>query len=195
MNAYKVVQDFEKAIAEYTGAPYAVAVESCSAALYLCCKFAKVDVVEIPKFTYPSVASGIINAGGKVRFRDEEWQEKGYYYLTPFLIVDSAKRLDKDMYAPRTLTCLSFHSKKRLKIGRGGMILTDSKEAYDTLKWMRFDGRHECALKDDKLAGIGINAYMTPEQAARGLELFQFYEGGVDKPDEYPDLSQYEFYK
>jgi len=195
MNAYQVVKDFEKAVADYTGSPYAVSVNSCSAAILLCCGYMKVGDVEIPRHTYPSVPCGIKNAGGSVRFRDEDWQKNGVYTLEPYNIIDSAKKLDKDMYVEGSLMCLSFHSKKMLKIGRGGMILTDGKDAYETLKWMRFDGRHECGLMSDNLAGIGHNCYMTPEQAARGLELFQFFKGGIDEPDEYPDLSQYEFYK
>ena len=43
---------FEEEVAEYTGAPYAVAVDSCTNALFLCCKFFDVDEVTIPKETY-----------------------------------------------------------------------------------------------------------------------------------------------
>ena len=55
-------------------------------------------------------------------------------------IVDSATRFTKNMYINKTLTCLSFHHRKHLPIGRGGMILTDSKK----LMWLkaRYDGRN-----------------------------------------------------
>jgi dTDP-4-amino-4,6-dideoxygalactose transaminase len=42
LNAFQVVRDFEKAVAEYTGAPYCVAVNSCTMALLLACKYLKV---------------------------------------------------------------------------------------------------------------------------------------------------------
>jgi len=196
-NAYDVVRAFECAIAEYTGAPYAVSTESCSSAILLCCMLEKVSTIEevlVPKRTYPSVPSSIVLAGGRVKFMDIEWQHTGMYQLCPTDIIDSAKCLIPDMYIPGTLTCLSFHGKKGLKIGRGGMILTDSVDKRDWLKCARFDGRHECALIEDRLAGIGLNCYMSPEQAARGLELFQWYKGAILPPDEYPDLSQYGFY-
>lgn len=35
VNPYKIVSDFEQAIAEYAGSKYAVAVESCTAAIFL----------------------------------------------------------------------------------------------------------------------------------------------------------------
>ncbi len=200
-NAYDVVRQFEQAICDYTGAPYAVAVESCSAALFLSCLHEKVKnmpEVFIPSITYPSVPCAVINAGGRVRFTKQEWQWQGCYFLTATKIVDSAKYLERNMYPPYqgSLMCLSFHGKKHIKIGRGGMILTDNLCAYKTLQWMRFDGRHETALPTDTLAGIGHNAYMTPEQAARGLEQLQWIgDGGILPPDEYQDLSKYDFYE
>ena len=73
MNAYKIVDDFEQALSQHTGAPYVVTVESCSAALFLCCKhknISKIKEVIIPKYTYPSVPASIVNAGGRVKFED-----------------------------------------------------------------------------------------------------------------------------
>jgi dTDP-4-amino-4,6-dideoxygalactose transaminase len=198
MNPYNVVKQFEEEIAKYCGAPYAVSVESCSAALFLCCKYFKVETVTIPKLTYPSVACSIINAGGRIDFQDIDWQENGYYWMKPYMMVDSAKFLARDMYKifDKALVCLSFHSKKCIKIGRGGMILTDNKDIVEWFKWMRFDGRHECALSEDKLMGAGWNMYMTPEQAARGLELLQFIsDWNIEPASIYNDLSKYEFFK
>ena len=178
---YYIVKEFENTIAEYANAPYAVAVSSCTNALLLCCLYYKVKWVHIPKYTYPGAACSIIHAGGKVSFTDEDWQ--GAYQLRPYSIYDSALRLRRGMYVPGSLYCLSFHYKKHLPIGRGGMILTDSIGAYTWLKMMRFDGRQECSLQDDALSLIGFNMYMTPEQAARGLVLFDFI-----KDKELPDL-------
>jgi dTDP-4-amino-4,6-dideoxygalactose transaminase len=100
------------------------------------------------------------------------------------------------MYIDGSFCCLSFHSKKQLPIGRGGMILTDNLEAVEWFKMARFDGRHECALKDDTYGMIGWNCYMTPEQAARGLTLLNLIpKNNPDMPyEDYPDLSLYEMY-
>jgi len=210
-NAYKVVSDFENAMAEFTNAPFAVAVESCSAAIFLCLQYYKANckdpaglpIVNIPKHTYPSVAASAVNSGFPIYFINLDWQKRGWYEMLPVGIVDSAKRIAKNMYDEPYLNgnfvCLSFHAKKVLPIGRGGMILTDSKPAYDWLKLMRFDGRHECGLENDTLMMPGWNMYMTPDQAARGLMLLMVMvdsgkEEFVSAPDKYQDLSKYDFY-
>lgn len=197
--AYKVVKDFEETIAEYAGSKFAVAVESGTSAITLsliyCSQFDPGRGVVIPKFTYPSVANSIIHAGMKVKFSDEKWE--GIYQLSPWDIWDSALRFKRGMYQGG-FHCLSFHSKKLLPIGRGGMILTDDKEAYEWFKLARFDGRPEGPLSEG-VKMVGWNAYLTPEQAARGLMLFDLIKN-EDLPDldsakqGYPDLSQFKIY-
>lgn len=199
MDPYNIVRDFENTIAKFTGAPYGISVESGSAAIFLCCLFCEVkniNEVVIPRYTYPSVPASIVNAGGRVAFKDMDyWQKDGYYLLENTFIIDSAKCLSKGMYDKNHFVCLSFHGKKLLPIGRGGMILTDSEKAFKWLKIARFDGRHEQPLPKDKLVMAGWNMYMTPAQAVRGLELFQWLpDKNISLPDPYQDLSKYEFY-
>jgi len=197
-SAYRIVKDFEESISEFTGSKYTVCVESCTAALFLCCKYCRISSfpeISIPKFTYPSVPCQIIHAGGRINFADVDWQKKGYYYLGPTYIADCAKIFKRGMYISKSFMCLSFHGKKALKIGRGGAILTDDKEAVEWFKCARFDGRHEKTLMEDTLSMVGWNMYMSPTQAARGLELMQFIGDGLIMPeDEYQDLSKYEMY-
>lgn len=194
---YEVVKRFEQRIADYAGAKYGIAVESCCAALFLSCKYMKVDKVSIPKRTYPGVACSIINSGGKVQFGIVKWS--GVYPLIPYDIIDGALRFKRGMYNGG-LHCLSFHAKKHLPIGRGGMILTDSYMAYEWLKKARFDGRSECPMSEDEIDMVGWNAYMTPDQAARGLMLFDAIKDR-DLPDlpvekqGYPDLSKIKAYR
>ena len=192
MNPYLIVDEFEKTIADYAGSEYGVAVESCSAAIFLSCLYEKVKEVTIPKFTYPSVPCSIIHSGGSVLFDESPWE--GVYYLRPTRIIDAALRFHKNMYVFDTLYCLSFHAKKQLPIGRGGMILTDDKDAYEWFKRARFDGRGQCPMNQDKINTLGWNMYLTPEQAALGLMLFDLIKD-KDLPDlkveeqGYPDLS------
>jgi dTDP-4-amino-4,6-dideoxygalactose transaminase len=192
---YEVVRRFEKEIAEFAGSKYAVAVESCSAALFLSCLLENVRDAEvtIPARTYPSVPAAIIHAGGRVRFRFEWWA--GIYKLEPFPIIDGALRFRRGMYEGG-LHCLSFHIKKLIPIGRGGMILTDDEQAARWLRLARFDGREEYDLSRQKeITMAGWNMYMTPEQAAKGLLLFSFLKNknfedldvGIQG---YPDLSE-----
>ena len=67
-NPYKIVKMFEEEIADYTGSPYAVSVDSCTNALFLICSYLKVKQVTIPSKTYLSVPMSIIHAGGNVIF-------------------------------------------------------------------------------------------------------------------------------
>ena len=197
MNPYQPVIDFEKVIAEYAGSKYAVAVDTCSSAIFLSCVYKKVEKVSIPKHTYPSVPCGIIHAGGKVKFDDRKWE--GVYDLEPYNIWDGALRFKEGMYV-WGLHCLSFHVKKHLGIGRGGMILTNDKKARDWLRKARFDGRKPMPLKEDNFTMLGWNCYMTPAQAALGLQLFHFLKD-KDLPDlkvedqGYPDLSKFPIYQ
>ncbi len=194
--AYDTVRNFELALADYTGAPYAVAVDSCTAALHLCCEYKQVGEVEIPRRTYVGVGMSVLNAGGRVTFRDQEWS--GDYRLEPFLIVDSAKRFTSGMYLPGRFTCVSFHWSKILGIGRGGAILTDSSSAVVWLRRARFDGRRTGVTAGlDNPKTPGFHYYMTPELAAAGLmRLFLLPKHNPDQPcDDYPDLSKMEVFK
>ena len=196
-NPYKIVTMFEETIADYTGAPYAISTDNCTDALLLCCEYLDVQEVTIPARTYLSVPQSILHAGGKVIFEDLRW--KGIYQLKPFPIYDAAKRLTSGMYIPGTYMCLSFHIKKHLKIGKGGMILTDDEEAVKWLKARRYEGRTD-GLKyhEDMIDEEGWNMYMSPEQAARGLMLMQNYpEKVADIPEDppYRDLTTFDLFK
>jgi len=108
--------------------------------------------------------------------------------------------MKRGMYKAGTYHCLSFHIRKHIPIGKGGMILCDDKEAYKWFRMARYEGRHIAdgvSYKEDTFDMIGWNMYMTPEQAARGLELFE--KIGDDNPDQESsgtckDLSQFPIY-
>ncbi len=169
----EIVGIFERKIADFAGSKYAVAVDSCTNALFLSLKYwNKSGAVAIPARTYCSVPMAIVHAGYSPIFKSyAEWS--GYYVLAPFPVVDSAGRFKRGMYIDCVLQCLSFQIKKRLPIGKGGMILTDSKKAYDWLKLASFEGRNITVPYDqDQFSMVGWNMYMTPEDAARGILLF-----------------------
>jgi hypothetical protein len=138
--------------------------------------------------------------GGNVVFdttpETNHW--KGMYKLEPFPIYDASKRLTSKMYIPCTFMCLSFHIKKQLGIGKGGMILTDNAEAVDWFKKARYEGRSEKFYKMDNISSMGWNMYMTPQEAAQGLCLMQNYpEHNADKDElnGYRDLTEFDIFK
>jgi dTDP-4-amino-4,6-dideoxygalactose transaminase len=94
--------------------------------------------------------------------------------------------------------CLSFHIKKQLPIGKGGMILTDNKDAADWFKRARYEGRSEKYYKDDNIDMIGWNMYMTPQEAAHGLCLMQNYprhNSDMSELNGYRDLTEFTIFK
>jgi dTDP-4-amino-4,6-dideoxygalactose transaminase len=201
-NPYKIVQMFEEEVAEYTGAPYAVAVDSCTNAIFLCLSYWKdhkwisYPSVQVPKQTYLSVPMMAMQLGYKVEFVDEKWS--GEYSLYPTNIWDSAKRFTSNMYLPGQMQCLSFHIKKLLPLGKGGMILTDDENAVKWLKCARYEGRNEVNYKDDDIKMLGWNMYMDPQVAARGLALMQNYPEYVEDLGEnggYRDLTEFSVFK
>ena len=170
---WDVVKMFEQEVADFAGCKYGVAVDNCTDGLFLCLKYHQgrnVNVM-IPKKTYISVPQAIIHSGHKVEFEDIEWS--GVYQLKPYPIYDGATRWTEGMYeAGDGYQVVSFQVKKRIPIGKGGMILTNNKEAVQWFKMMRYEGRHNDILyTEDEFGLIGYNMYMTPEDAARGLIL------------------------
>ena len=208
---YKITEEFEEKLADYTGSKYAVTLDNMSNALFLALYYEKnvsktiqSETITIPSRTYPSVPCEIIHAGLKVNFENVEGNTiKGAYNLKGSNVWDSALRFTGDMYIPNTHMCISFTGPyKHFKLSKGGAILTDDYQAYLWFKRARYSGRRECSYHDDYFDMIGWNFYMMPELAARGLLLMnQFYNlDGTKKTNQdlelpYPDLSKFEVYK
>ena len=171
-NVWETVDLFENIIAEYAGCKYAIATDSCTHSLFLSLKYLNAsDTITVPRHTYVSVPAMCINAGCTVEFKDITWT--GIYKLKPYPVIDSAVRFTENMYCPGHLQCLSFGYKKPVPIGKGGMILTDDEDAMLWLKKARFVGRDTLKYNDIKdVTVLGWMMNMTPEQAARGVELF-----------------------
>jgi dTDP-4-amino-4,6-dideoxygalactose transaminase len=208
-NVYDITNEFEKRLADYTGAPYVVTVDNQSNALFLSLYYEHVvkdntsDTITIPSRTYPSVPCEIIHAGLKVKFKPVRGKTlKGAYQLEGSNIWDSALRFTADMYQPGSHMCVSFTGPyKHFKLSKGGAILTDDYDAYLWFRRARYSGRRECSYHDDHFDMLGWNFYMMPELAARGLLLMgQFYDlEGKPKHNKdlelpYPDLSKFPIY-
>ena len=207
MNPYKVVEDFELALSEYTGAPYVVTTNSCSMAIQLCvalhvAKLSKCPTcgigtglsVEIPKRTYASVPNAVLNVMGNVEFVGVNWQ--GEYRMSPLNVWDSARRFRKGMYRHGQMQCVSFQTSKILGLEQGGAILHDNPEADEWLRRARFDGRLNASEKLPKMRGW--HCYMNPSTAALGLQRLSCLPD--DNPDNggsymFEDLSKLDIWK
>jgi len=202
-DARELVDIFEREVAYFAGAKYAVATDCCTHAIELSLRLkaelgeiAQGDTVIIPEYTYVSLPMTIAKLGMKFKFSDLKWE--GLYKLdAPGIttVVDGAVRWRKDMYIYGTLHCLSFQIKKRIPIGRGGMILTDNKDYWEWLKLASYDGRDLNVSYVDKnhIKTYGYHYYMTPEDAARGLILMKKIkeEGDTGFWNNYPNLREW----
>lgn len=205
---YAVVKDFEEKLCEYTGARFAVAVNSCTSALLLACvwsikhtRSAQINawgkvLVEIPRQTYCSVPMSIIHAGAWPTFRQEAWI--GKYRLEPLPVWDSARLFTSDMHIPGQMQCVSFHASKTLGLEQGGAILHDNSDADEWFRKARFDARSEGVQPhQDDFRFVGWHVYMNPSTAAQGiLRLYSLPKHNAPLAnDEYPDLSTFEIFR
>ena len=183
------VEAFERALCEYTGAPYAIAMKRCCIALKGCCEYLGVKEVSIPRRTYEFVPQALVRGGVHVRFDDRSW--RGGYNLEPYPIWDYARRFLPEMYVRGQYQCLSFHRSKILGHTEGGAVLTDDIVAYHWLRQWRDDGRKRSGWR----LMIGESGMMYPDIAVNlTLKLHwlkQYYpHGHPDLPNsDYRDLS------
>ena len=199
-HTWQVVDLFEQKIAEFFGAPYAIATDCCTHALELSILLLNKPAVpvSVPLHTYMSVPMMLEKIRQPWQFTELHWQDQ--YYLEPLPVVDSARVWRQDSYVPDTLMCLSFQFKKHIPIGRGGMILTDNVEHYNQLQKSVRDGRDRTLLwSEDDVDCIGYHYYMTPEDAARGILLFdQLHDqdpGKIWGWEDYRPLTEFSVFK
>lgn len=196
-----IIEIFEGKLAEFSGSKYAVVTDTCSNALFLSLQYRILNNeikigqgIEIPSQTYVSVPMQIIHSGLKPVFKEIYWS--GVYELVNSNVFDSAARFTEGMYVGKdALQTLSFQIKKKLPIGKGGAILTDSHDAYNWLKLASYDGRDlkTSYTSDQHIKMMGWHYYMTPEDAARGIILMdQLPRENKDTmdSDHYTDLSK-----
>ena len=195
--SFDAVEQFEKEIASFYGAPYAVATDSCTHAIELCLRYKNIKHTACPKHTYLSVPMTLEKLGLRWRLHEARWKE--YYHLANTNIIDAAVYWKRHGYIPGTLMCLSFQFKKHLSLGRGGMILCDSALDHAELIRMSYDGRHRNApWAEQEVYQMGYHYYMTPETAELGLTKLNDAATTHAKTwtwSDYPNLSQMPLFK
>ena len=161
--------------------------DCCTHAIELCLRYDKSTRVLFPAHTYLSIPMTMHKLGISYDYTDKQWI--GEYQFISTRIWDSARLLKQGMYRPGQLQCLSFGYDKPLSIGRGGAVLTDDVEVYDTLKHQCYDGRDLSISpwEQQKIFKIGYHYKPTIEEAVKGLELLPNIDQ-EPKYKEYPDL-------
>ncbi len=219
------VAEFERKFAEYVGAPYAVAVSSCTTALHLALVASGVksgDEVLCPSLSFVATANAIVHAGASPVFVDID---KSTYNMDPnciessitprtkailavhqvglpaplaeineigsrrglLVIEDAACAIGSEYKDQRvglphtTMACFSFHPRKVLTTGEGGMVTTADEALATRIRGLR---QHAMTASDvarhnsstvviESYNEVGYNYRMTDLQASVGMVQLQ----------------------
>ena len=188
---FNTVELFENKIAEFFGAPYAVAFDSCTHGIEACLYLTKAKKITVPKRTYISIPFLAKKMNISLEWKNENWQD--YYYLTEN-IIDAAVLWKPKSFINGTFMSLSFQYQKHLSLGRGGAVLCSNKNEYEALKKLSYDGRlPNLPWRDQDIESFGLHYYMTPETASLGLK--KLLKAKKTNPrlwtvDDWPDVSK-----
>ena len=183
------VAEFEEAYAKFTGAKYAIATNSCTAALDIAVRIAPLPKkATVSAFTFVSSALCLYNADKRFEFVDinphslctYEADIQVFYAGNDFgtgMIYDMAHA--GGMKHKGLISCWSFHAVKNLPTGDGGMLTTNDPELARrarALAWCGIDkSTYARASKlhyswDYNIEEAGIKGNMNDLTAAIGLE-------------------------
>jgi dTDP-4-amino-4,6-dideoxygalactose transaminase len=188
--SFDAIAKFERALGEFTGAPFVVMTDSCTHAIEMCLRYDQVKRTMFPAFTYLSIPMTMRKLDISVGYTgNDEWI--GEYQFLNTRIWDSARLLQLGMYRKGQMQCLSFGYSKPLDIGRGGAILLDDEAAYNRLIQQRSDGRDLSISpwEEQKVFVVGYHYRPTIEEAVRALELLPSVDQ-EPKYFKYPDLRE-----
>ena len=168
----RVVEDFEKTIANYVGAKYVCSINSATNAIFLS-MLNKNVTVDLPSMIPPVVANAIITSGNKINFVDNvEWVGDSYvlYQFDDYKIVDSAQKLEENQFEKECnsedLMFFSFYPTKPLGGSDGGVIVTDDYEKYRWFKSAVLNGMSFANNNwERKISFPGYKMYMNSIQA------------------------------
>ena len=187
--SFKKIAEFEQALGALTGAPFVVMTDCCTHAIELCLRYDKIEYTRFTPYTYLSIPMTLRKLGIAYEYNSQEWI--GEYQFENTRIWDSARLLQLGMYRKGQMQCLSFGYNKPLDIGRGGAILLDDRQAYNTLIRQRSDGRDLkiSPWETQKVFEVGYHYRPTIEEAVRALELLPTIDQ-TPKYHKYPDLRE-----
>lgn len=184
----KKVEELEKEWAKFTGAKYAVALNSCTSALDIACRLVKLpNTVKVSAFTFVSSALAPLNAGYKIKFVDIDEKSlctpkadiQVMYAGNQFgegIIYDMAHSGGEKHKG--LISCWSFHAVKNLPSGDGGMLTMNSKKLYERAKALSWCGIDKSTFQrsgkkyswDYDIQEAGLKAHMNDITACIALE-------------------------
>ena len=187
---FEKIVEFETALARFAGAPRAIMTDCCTHAIELCLRYDGVESCAFTPYTYLSIPMLMHKLGIKYAYNQQQWT--GEYQFEHTRIWDSARRLESNMYRAGQMQCISFGHDKPLPIGRGGAILLDDEQAYETIIQQRYDGRNLATKpwQNQTVFRVGYHYKPTIEEAERGTVLLSQYTSQPPRAVVYPDCRQ-----
>lgn len=195
-NPFDAVVDFERMLADYTNAPYAIVTDCCTHAIEIAFRLLKVQgPVRFPAKTYLSVPMTMHKLNISYSMSDDEWYDNGCYHFEGTNVWDYARKFSPDMYQPGTIQCVSFGRTKPLEIGKGGCLLTDDRSIAERANRMRYDGRDIFQFTpwvQQKTFEVGFHYYLRPEECIQGMNIMETsaYTPQLPKFFSYPDCRE-----
>jgi dTDP-4-amino-4,6-dideoxygalactose transaminase len=180
-----MVEVFERAVAEYVDAKYAVTFNSATSAIFLLFE-GQDETVRVPSVIPPVVPTAILNAGCQVEFTDNTDWVGGPYLLHNWdgcKVIDSAQHMERGQYSDRCsggdVMIFSHFPTKPVGSIDGGTIVTNDKNLADELRMMANNGMKGGQNSwDKKQVYLGYKMYMNSVQA---FLAFQSLRGLDDK--------------
>lgn len=193
---FEKIKEFETALAEFTGAPFAIMTDCCTHAIEMCLRYDRVKECSFTPYTYLSIPMTMHKLGINYNYYPDTLPHRqqwiGEYKFEFTRIWDSARRLEKNMYRSGQMQCLSFGHTKPLHIGHGGAILLDDKTAYEAIIRMRYDGRdlNISPWVEQREFRVGYHYKPSIEDAIQGISLLHGLREYCPEPKfvQYPDL-------
>jgi len=212
------VEEFERRIANYVKAKYAVAVTSCTTALYLSIKALGLkNKIIVPDFTFPATGNVVVEAGADLVLADvneenygldfelvkrnlnssvsavivvhpfgypldlkplmELSKEEGFYVIEDAATALGSIREGRHAGNMGHMGCYSFHPRKLLTTGEGGMIVLNDEEIYERLLMLRNHGRD----KHGRFVVHSLNFRMPDILAAIGIVQLEKLEATIER--------------
>lgn len=215
------VAEFEELFASYVGAQYAVAMTSCTTALFAALRLSGIGPgceVIVPSLSFIASANAVVHCGALPVFADinpetctidvntiERCITGNTKAIMPVhqmglpadldpiadlaraynlaIIEDAACAIGSEYKGTKigghgNMACFSFHPRKIITTGEGGMVVTDNHDMAQALKRFRHHGmsisdveRHASSqVIIESYSEIGYNFRMTDMQAALGIQ-------------------------
>lgn len=186
---FEKIIKFEAALANFTGAKYAISTDCCTHAIEMCLRYDQIKDCKFTAYTYLSIPMTMHKLQISYELLDQAWI--GEYQFENTRIWDSARRLEPNMYRIGQFQCLSFGYGKPVNNIRGGAILLDDKEAYAALSMMRYDGRNLAInpWSAQSVFSVGFHYKLNPEECVTALKRLKKY---IKEEDYLPKYIQYQ---